>query len=214
MAWAPAARGVRRPDAGALPRVRSPGAGQGGRGTPGGRQWCGSAATRCRPNRRRFVLWRSGACGARRPAQTAPNRGKAAAGPADTRGQSRGARAMAHTSIARPVPGRVRMPAGTRCLDGARAARHWRPGQRAAASWSAKWSEGMMLLDNPSPRIEVLRRKRRTFADAGGACRAVIGWVSAGGAGDCDRPRQDRPSGLRRGFWRCFHSSSARHVGP
>ena len=32
--WAPAARGVRRPGAGALPRVRSPGAGQGGRGTP------------------------------------------------------------------------------------------------------------------------------------------------------------------------------------
>jgi hypothetical protein len=35
----------------------------------------------------------------------------------------------------------------------------------------------------------VLRRKGRTFADAGGTCRAVIGCALAGGgAGDCDRP--------------------------
>ena len=32
--------------------------------------------------------------------------------------------------------------------------------------------------------IVVLRRKRRTFADAGGACRAVIGCILAGGAGE------------------------------
>jgi hypothetical protein len=31
----------------------------------------------------------------------------------------------------------------------------------------------MMLFDNPSPRIVVLRRTRRTFGDAEGACRAV-----------------------------------------
>ena len=63
--------------------------------------------------------------------------------------------------------------------------------------------EGMTLFDNRSPRIVVLRRKGRTFADAGGACRAVIGCALTGGAG-CDRPRQDRLRGLRRGFWRCF----------
>jgi hypothetical protein len=32
----------------------------------------------------------------------------------------------------------------------------------------------MTLLDNRNPRIIVLRRKGRAFADAGGACRAVI----------------------------------------
>ncbi len=51
----------------------------------------------------------------------------------------------------------------------------------------------------------MLRRKGRTFADAGGACRAVIGCALAGGgAGDCDRPRQDRLPGFRRCFRRCF----------
>ena len=62
----------------------------------------------------------------------------------------------------------------------------------------------MSLFDNRGPRIVVLRRKGGIFADAGGTRRAVIGCVLAGGAGDCDRPRQDRLLGLRRGFWRCF----------
>ena len=39
-----------------------------------------------------------------------------------------------------------------------------------------------------NPRIIVLRRKGRPFADTGGACRAVIGCALAGGrVGDCDR---------------------------
>jgi hypothetical protein len=48
------------------------------------------AQLRCRPNRRRFAAWRSGACGARRQAQTAPEpRQGAGTGPADTRGSRR-----------------------------------------------------------------------------------------------------------------------------
>jgi hypothetical protein len=47
----------------------------------------------------------------------------------------------------------------------------------------------MTLFDNRSPSILVLRRKGRTFTDAGGACRAVIGCALAGGTGDCDRPQ-------------------------
>jgi hypothetical protein len=40
----------------------------------------------------------------------------------------------------------------------------------------------MTLFDNRSPRIVVLRRKGRTFTDAGRACRAVIGCALTGGA--------------------------------
>jgi hypothetical protein len=71
------------------------------------------------------------------------------------------------------VPGRVRMRLRTRCLDGAvpyvAHDPHW------PASRGAKWSGDMTLFDNWSPRIVALRRKGRTFADTGGACRAVIG---------------------------------------
>jgi len=54
--------------------------------------------------------------------------------------------------------------------------------------------QGMTRFDNRSPRIVVLRRKGRTFADAGGACRAVIGCALAGGAGGIatGRVRTDR----------------------
>jgi hypothetical protein len=41
----------------------------------------------------------------------------------------------------------------------------------------------MTLFDNRSPRIVVLRRKGRAFADAGGACRSVIGCAFAGPLG-------------------------------
>jgi hypothetical protein len=45
----------------------------------------------------------------------------------------------------------------------------------------------------------VLRRKGRTFADAGGASRGDRGAL-AGGAGDCDRPRQDPLPGFQTVF--------------
>ena len=92
---------------------------------------------------------------------------------------------------------------GTHCQDDTRAAPMspvTRAGQRPAASRGAKWSGGMRLFGDRNPRIVVLRREGRTFADAGGACRAVIRCALAGGAGNCDRPRQDRLPGLRRGF--------------
>ena len=114
---------------------------------------------------------------------------------------------MAHTPIARP------------CRAASGCAWHTLPGWRSRSppigAHDPRWPahcritgcqvvRGMTLFGNRSPRIVVLRRKGRTFADAGGACRAVIGCALAGGAGDCDRPRQDRLPGLRRGFWRCF----------
>ena len=151
--------------------------------------------------------WRSGACGARRPAQTAPNRGKAPAPGRRTPGGRTGEPAPWPTPRCEAVPGRVRM----RLAHAARMAL----AQPAIGAHDPRWPahcritgcqvvRGMTLFDNRSPRIVVLRRKGRTFADAGGACRAVIGCALAGGAGDCDRPRQDRLPGLRRGFWRCF----------
>ena len=75
-----------------------------------------------------------------------------------------------------------------------------RAGQRPAVSRGAKWSGGMTLFGDRNPTIVVLRRKERTFADAGGACRAVIGCALAGGAGDCDRPRQDQLPGAQARF--------------
>ena len=75
-----------------------------------------------------------------------------------------------------------------------------RAGLRTAASRGAKWSGGMTLFDNRSPRIVVLRRKGRTFTDAGGACRAVIGCALAGGAGGL-RPAASGPAaGAQAGF--------------
>jgi hypothetical protein len=41
----------------------------------------------------------------------------------------------------------------------------------------------MTLFDNRHPGIVVLRRTGRTFANAGGACRAVIGCALAGALG-------------------------------
>jgi hypothetical protein len=81
-------------------------------------------------------------------------------------------------------------------------------GQRSAASWGAEWSGSMTLLDNRSPRIAVLRRKGRTVADAGGACRTVIGYGLAGGAADCDRLRRERLPKLTRNLRRSFDWSS------
>jgi hypothetical protein len=147
--------------------------------------------------------WRSGACGARRPVQTAPNRGKAAAigrlTPSDRAGEP----------VPDPHPGRQAVPdrSGCRLAHAVRMAlvqpaigAMARAGQRAAASGGAKWSEGMMLLDNEVAAIVALRRKGPTFADAGGACRSVIGCVSAGSGGDCDLPPQRRLPGFRLGF--------------
>ena len=103
---------------------------------------------------------------------------------------------MAHTPIARPC----RAASGCGCVHAARMALakpaigahdpRW-PAHRA--SRGAKWSGGMTLFDNRSPRIVVLRRKGRTFADAGGACRAVIGCALAGGAGGL-RPGASGPT--------------------
>ena len=60
--------------------------------------------------------------------------------------------------------------------------------------------QGMTRFDNRSPRIVALRRKGRTFADAGGACRAVIGCALAGGAGGL-RPGASGPTaGAQEGF--------------
>jgi hypothetical protein len=52
---------------------------------------------------------------------------------------------------------------------------------------------GMTLFDDRSPRIVVLRRKGRTFADARGVCRAAIGCALAGGAGGL-RPAASGPA--------------------
>ncbi len=63
----------------------------------------------------------------------------------------------------------------------------------------------MTPFDNRSPSFVVLRRKGRTFATLHWRCLSHGDRVAlAGGAGDCDRPRQDRLLRLRRGFWRCF----------
>ena len=86
--------------------------------------------------------WRSGACGARRPAQTAPNRGKAPAQGRRHLGQGMGAGAMSHTSI-ETVPGRVRMPlahAARMALAQFAMAPTTRAGPRTAASRDAKGS--------------------------------------------------------------------------
>jgi hypothetical protein len=42
----------------------------------------------------------------------------------------------------------------------------------------------------------VLRRKGRTFTDAEGACRSVIGCALAGGAGGLRPPDRGQPFGL------------------
>ena len=102
---------------------------------------------------------------------------------------------MAHTS-SETVPGRVRMRA-------ARTAR-MALAQPAIGAHDPRWPahcritgcqvvRRMTLFGNRSPRIVVLRRKGRTFADAGGACRAVIGCALAGGAGGL-RPAASGPA--------------------
>ena len=91
---------------------------------------------------------------------------------------------MAHSRLEKPRAG-PRQDTAAYTLPG------WRsrspllaPMKRASQhQGGAKWSGGMTLFGNRSPRTVVLRRKRRTFADAGGACRAVIGCILAGGAG-------------------------------
>jgi hypothetical protein len=119
--------------------------------------------------------WRSGACGARRPAQTAPNRRQGTgARSADTREQDKGARAMAHTSIARPC--RAASGCAWHALPGWRSrsvpmSPTTRAGQRPAASRGVASDPGGMRLFGdrntpgssccagrcgPSPTLEVL----------------------------------------------------------
>ena len=106
--------------------------------------------------------WRSGACGARRPAQTAPNRGKAPAPGRLTPGGRAGEPVPWTTprSPGRAGPLRMRVALAVRiALAPPAIGAITRAGQRTGLSQGAKWSEGMMLLDNPSPRIDVLCRK-------------------------------------------------------
>ena len=138
-----------------------------------------------------------------RPRQTEARRRHPAGGHL---GAGQGAGATAHTRR-ETRPGRVRM----RLARTARMAL----AQPAIGAHDPRWPahcrimgcqvvRGMTLIDTPEPRIVVLRRKGRTFADAGGACRAVIECALVAALGDCDRPRQNRLPGFRRCFWRCF----------
>jgi hypothetical protein len=122
---------------------------------------------------------------------------------------------MAHTPIARPLPGRIRMQlahAARMALAQPAIGAH-DAGPRTAASRGAKWSGGMTLLDNRSPRIVVLRRMadlRRRWR-----CLSRGDRVRAAGARDCDRPRQDRlpgGSGGVSGGASTDHPSG--HAGP
>jgi hypothetical protein len=158
---APAARGVRRPGAGAF----APGAvaqGRARRARHALRQWCGSAATRC--HRRRFVLGEAGLAAhhARpRPRQTEARRRHR---PADTWGQGRGAGAMAHT----PIETSCRSASGCalHTLPGWRSrspqsAPMTRAGHRTAASRGPSGPGRMMLLDSrrAAPEGADLRRR-------------------------------------------------------
>jgi hypothetical protein len=132
------------------------------------------------------VLGRSGACGARRPAQTAPNRGKAPAQGRWTPGGRAGEPARCPTHRSRPCRAASGC-SGWHTLPGWRSCRPpLAPMTRAASALPHHGVPSGLAHDavrQPRPRSVVLRRKGRTFADAGGACRAMIGCALAGSAG-------------------------------
>jgi hypothetical protein len=143
------------------------------------------AQLRCRPNRRRFAAWRSGACGARRQAQTAPEpRQGAGTGPADTRGSrrpgdgsraaealTRGASRCGGAWVVRGIGGAVCPsrpgPAPRRLAHFRRMCAGW-----FRASWSRRRVAAILALHRAVPRFAdaaggLRRRDRARAADAG-----------------------------------------------